>query len=101
MDALHDAEGDDLDDDIAASTTVEAGYPERLEELVRIVELTSSLWRRRLELGLSVTEVARRLGVDPDVVERVEDNDVSAPADLLARYAATLGLSLDYRLLPA
>lgn len=90
-----DAELDDLDADIAATEANEPGYRARLDQLAEVVRVTTSLWARREELGLTVEEVASRSGLSLDEVEAIENNTVDVPFPNLARYAAAVGLRLD------
>ncbi|MDQ6928132.1 MAG: helix-turn-helix domain-containing protein [Actinomycetota bacterium] len=90
-----DSELDDLEVEVAAEEENEPGYRARLDQLAEVVRVTTSLWVRREEIGLSVEEVAIRSGLSLDEVEAVENNAVDAPFPNLARYAAAVGLRLD------
>lgn len=90
-----DSEFDDLDADIAATEENDPEYGARLNQLADVVRVTTSLWKRREQLNLSVTEVASRSGLNLDEVEAIENNAVDAPFPNLARYAAAVGLRLD------
>lgn len=89
------SEFDDLEADIAATEENEPEYRARLDQLAEVVRVTTSLWKCREELSLSVTEVAFRSGLNLDEVEAIENNAVDAPFPNLARYAAAVGLRLD------
>jgi len=62
------------------------------------IQIGEALWRGRLRAGLSLDEVARRIGTDPRMVGALEDSDFSklpsrASTIALARaYAQTVGL---------
>ena len=62
-----------------------------------MVRVTTALWRRREELGLSVDEIARLSGLSLDEVEAIENNAIDTPLNDLARYAGAVGLRLDLR----
>jgi hypothetical protein len=100
-DMADDSEHDDLEADIAASEATEPGYRERLDQLTEVVRLTTSLWNRREELGLSTADVAERSGLTLDEVESIENNAVDTPVPNLARYAGAVGLRLDVRVTAA
>ena len=53
---------------------------------------------RRLELGLSQTEVAARMGTSQSAVARLESGDADLRLSTLERYAAALGQRLDWKL---
>lgn len=90
-----DPELDDLEVDIAASEHAQPGYRALLDQLTEVVLITTSLWSRREELGLSVEDVAARSGLSLAEVESIENNAVDTPVPNLARYAAAVGLRLD------
>ena len=60
--------------------------------------LTGALVSRRVELGLSQTEVAARMGTSQSAVARIESGDADVRLSTLERYAAALGQRLDWRL---
>jgi predicted transcriptional regulator len=60
--------------------------------------LTESLAARRLELGLSQTEVAARMNTSQSAVARIEAGEGDMRLSTLERYAAALGQVLDFRL---
>jgi predicted transcriptional regulator len=60
--------------------------------------LTESLTARRLELGLSQTEVAARMNTSQSAVARIEAGEGDMRLSTLERYAAALGQVLDFRL---
>jgi predicted transcriptional regulator len=63
-------------------------------------QLTSTLVARRVEMGLSQTEVAARMGTSQSAVARLEAGNADARFSTLERYAAALGQQLDWRLGP-
>ena len=60
--------------------------------------LTESLVSRRIELGLSQTEVAARMATSQSAVARIEAGEGDIRLSTLERYAAALGQVLDFRL---
>ena len=60
--------------------------------------LTESLVARRVELGLSQTEVAARMMTSQSAVARIEAGEGDIRLSTLERYAAALGHVLDFRL---
>jgi ribosome-binding protein aMBF1 (putative translation factor) len=60
--------------------------------------LTTALVSRRVELGLSQTEVAARMGTSQSAVARLESGDADIRLSTLERYAAALGQRLDWKL---
>ena len=60
--------------------------------------LAGELVARRVDLGLSQTEVAARMGTSQSAVARLESGDVDVRLSTLERYAAALGISLEFRL---
>jgi transcriptional regulator with XRE-family HTH domain len=60
--------------------------------------LTEALVARRLELGLSQTEVAARMGTSQSAVARIEAGSGDVRLSSLERYAAAVDQVLDWRL---
>lgn len=60
--------------------------------------LTEALVARRLELGLSQTEVAARMGTSQSAVARLEAGSGDVRLSSLERYAAAVDQVLDWRL---
>ena len=60
--------------------------------------LAGDLVARRVELGLSQTEVAARMGTSQSAVARLESGDADIRLSTLERYAAALGVQLGWRL---
>jgi transcriptional regulator with XRE-family HTH domain len=60
--------------------------------------LTAALVARRIELGLSQTEVAARMGTSQSSVARLESGQGDLLLSTLDRYAGALGDRLDWRL---
>jgi predicted transcriptional regulator len=73
-------------------------FPGFAEMARRRHELTETLVARRVELGLSQTEVAARMGTSQSAVARLESGTADLRLSTLERYAAALGQVLDWRL---
>ena len=58
--------------------------------------LADALTATRLELGLSQTEVAARMGTSQSAVARLESGDADIRLSTLERYAAALGRTIDW-----
>jgi len=71
------------------------GFKEMAAKRERMVE---DLVTRRLELGLSQTEVAARMGTSQSSVARLESGEADFRLSTLERYAAAVGRVLDVRL---
>ncbi|MGH9297346.1 MAG: helix-turn-helix domain-containing protein [Acidimicrobiales bacterium] len=71
------------------------GFKEMGERRRVLVHL---LVEHRLELGLTQTEVAARMGTSQSSVARLEAGDSDARVSTLERYAAALDASLEWRL---
>jgi predicted transcriptional regulator len=60
--------------------------------------LADELLARRLELGLSQTEVAARMQTSQSAIARLESGDADVRLSTLERYAAALGQELNLTL---
>jgi predicted transcriptional regulator len=59
--------------------------------------LVDQLVDHRVELGLSQTTVAARMGTSQSAVARLESGEADLRLSTLERYAAALGRSIDWR----
>jgi len=75
--------------------TVFPGFAEWSE---RRRALSEDLAARRVELGMSQTEVAARMGTSQSAVARLESGDADVRLSTLERYADALGERLEWRL---
>jgi len=73
-------------------------FPGFKEMAERRRSLAAELVAVRLELGLSQTEVAARMGTSQSAVARLESGDADVRLSTLERYAAALGRRLDWEL---
>lgn len=60
--------------------------------------LVGELEQRRIELGLTQTEVAARMGTSQSAVARIESGDADVKLSTLERYAAVLDAAISWRL---
>ncbi|MGO8877475.1 MAG: helix-turn-helix domain-containing protein [Acidimicrobiales bacterium] len=75
-------------------------FPGFREMAARRHELVSELEARRLDLGLTQTEVAARMGTSQSAVARLESGDADIRLSTLERYAAALSHELEWHLKP-
>lgn len=68
------------------------------EMAARRLALAEELVARRVELGLSQTDVAARMGTSQSSVARLESGQSDVRMSTLERYAAAIGHVLDWRL---
>ncbi|MDA8283011.1 MAG: helix-turn-helix domain-containing protein [Actinomycetota bacterium] len=73
-------------------------FPGFAEMARRRRSLTQELVSRRVQLGLSQTEVAARMGTSQSAVARLESGTADLRLSTLERYAAALGQVLDWKL---
>jgi predicted transcriptional regulator len=73
-------------------------FPGFKDMAARRERMVDDLVTRRLELGLSQTEVAARMGTSQSAVARLESGEADVRLSTLERYAAALGHVLDVRL---
>jgi transcriptional regulator with XRE-family HTH domain len=73
-------------------------FPGFKEMAERRQSLAAELAAARLDLGLSQTEVAARMGTSQSAVARIESGDADVRLSTLERYASALGQRLDWKL---
>ena len=76
----------------------ETVFPGFREMARRRKDLSVELVRRRQAAGLSQTEVAARMGTSQSAVARLEAGEADVRLSTLERYAAAVGMELDWRL---
>jgi transcriptional regulator with XRE-family HTH domain len=74
------------------------GFPGFKEMAEQRKSLAAALSARRVQLGLSQTEVATRMGTSQSAVARLESGQADLRLSTLERYAAALGQRIDWRL---
>jgi transcriptional regulator with XRE-family HTH domain len=72
-------------------------FPGFREMARRRKELSAELTTRRLSVGLSQTEVAARMGTSQSAVARLEAGEGDIRLSTLERYAAAVGMTLDWQ----
>jgi DNA-binding XRE family transcriptional regulator len=75
-------------------------FPGFKEMAQRRHRLVSELESRRLELGLTQTEVAALMGTSQSAVARLESGGADIRLSTLERYAAALSQEIDFSLRP-
>ena len=73
-------------------------FPGFREMAERRRELSVKLVEHRRSVGLSQTEVAARMGTSQSAVARLEAGEADVRLSTLERYAAAVGLELDWTL---
>ncbi len=73
-------------------------FPGFSEMARRRKDLSAELVSRRLSAGLSQTEVATRMGTSQSAVARLESGECDVRLSTLERYAAAVGLAIDWTL---
>jgi len=73
-------------------------FPGFREMARRRKDLSAELVSRRLELRLSQTEVAARMGTSQSAVARLEAGEADVRLSTVERYAAAVGMTLDWQL---
>jgi transcriptional regulator with XRE-family HTH domain len=76
----------------------ETVFPGFREMAQRRRSLAAALSAKRVELGLSQTEVAARMKTSQSAVARLESGEADLRLSTLERYAAALGQRLDWKL---
>ncbi|CDG88128.1 helix-turn-helix transcriptional regulator [Xenorhabdus bovienii] len=69
-------------------------YQDADQELA-IVEM---LYQMREHAGLSKSELAKKLGISPSAITRLEGNPLGASVKTLSRYASACGANIDIRM---
>jgi ribosome-binding protein aMBF1 (putative translation factor) len=89
---------DDLDDLIAARALANPGFPSMVEAQLQRRQFQRALAEHRQALGLSQSEVARRMGTSQSAVARVEAGEIDPKASTLQRYAIAIGYEIELSL---
>jgi len=76
----------------------ETVFPGFASMAARRRDLTEALVSRRLQLGLTQTQVAATMGTSQSAVARLETGDGDVRLSTLERYAAALGGEIRWRL---
>ena len=92
---------DDLDVFIAERAADNPELPGMVEAHLQRRRLQRGLAEHRIVVGLSQTEVARRMGTSQSAVARIEAADIDAKVSTLQRYALAIGYQIEFSLRPA
>lgn len=92
------ADRDDLEDFIAERAAANAEFPALVDAHLQRRRLQRALAGKRQELGISQTEVARRMGTSQSAVARIEAGEVDAKVSTLQRYALAIGFEIEFSL---
>ncbi len=88
---------DFLDEVVEERTRANPAFPELVDAAVRTRALLRDLAARRLELGLSQTQVAARMGTSQSSLARLEGGDTDPRISTVERYALVLGEELSLK----
>ena len=89
---------DFLDEIVAERSAATPGFPQLVEAAYERRRLLRALAAKREELGLSQTQVAARMGTSQSSVARLEAGEADARLSTLERFAAALGVRLQWSL---
>jgi len=78
----------------------ESVFPGFREMAERRRQLSVTLVEHRKAIGLSQTEVAARMGTSQSAVARLEAGEADVRLSTIERYAAAVGLQVDWQLEP-
>jgi ribosome-binding protein aMBF1 (putative translation factor) len=88
---------DFLDEVVGERGRRNPAFPELVEAARRRRQLLRELGTKREKLGLSQTTVAARMGTSQSAVARLESGEIDAKLSTVERFAAALGLRIDWR----
>ena len=88
---------DFLDEIVDERSTRNAEFPELVEAALRRRQLLRELATKRVELGISQTIVAARMGTSQSAVARLEAGEMDAKFSTVERFAAALGQKVEWR----
>jgi DNA-binding XRE family transcriptional regulator len=88
---------DFVDEIVSERTLRNPDFPKMVDAALRARELLASLVDRRLEMGLSQTLVAARMGTSQSALARIETGDSDPRLSTVERYALALGDELAHR----
>ena len=94
-------EEEDFMDELTREATAKNPYfPEMVDAQTRKYELLEALAARRVELGLSRAEVAKRLGIRSFTLESLERGESNPKLSIVMHLALILGQTLEVRPAP-
>ncbi|AYA41688.1 helix-turn-helix transcriptional regulator [Xenorhabdus nematophila] len=65
----------------------------------RELAIVEMLYQMRERAGLSKSELAKKLGISPSAITRLEGNPLGASVKTLSRYASACGANFDIRMI--
>jgi ribosome-binding protein aMBF1 (putative translation factor) len=92
---------DELDDYIAERARRNSEFPALVDAHLQRRRLQRALAGKRQELGISQTEVAKRMSTSQSAVARIEAGEIDAKVSTLQRYALAIGFEIEFSLRPA
>ena len=92
---------DFLDELIAERSAVSPEFPTVLAEAVARRELLRALADERTNQGISQTKIAAAMDTSQSFVARLETSAADTKLSTIERYASTLGMKVQFRLLRA
>jgi transcriptional regulator with XRE-family HTH domain len=98
---IHTSEPDALDEMIAERTAANPHFPELLAAAQRRRELLRTLAEERRHRAVSQTQLAATMNTSQSTLARLETSAADTKLSTVERYAAALGLRVEYRLVEA
>lgn len=92
---------DDLEAFIAGRAADNPAFPGMVEAHLQRRRLQRALAEHRVAVGMSQTDVARRMGTSQSAVARIEAAEIDAKVSTLQRYALAIGYEIEFSLRPA
>jgi ribosome-binding protein aMBF1 (putative translation factor) len=93
------ADDDFLSEIIAERTKTDPNFPALVDAALKERWLLRALAARRIELGLSQTVVAARMGTSQSAVARLERGEADPKLSTIERFAAALGATIEWQLI--
>jgi DNA-binding XRE family transcriptional regulator len=94
MDPEEDDEQDFLEELLTEYSQRDPDFMALFEAGMRTRQLLRALAAKRVELGLSLKEVAKRMEVKPSVVDSLERGELNPKMSLIERFAVALGVKV-------
>ncbi|HEY4097529.1 MAG TPA: helix-turn-helix transcriptional regulator [Baekduia sp.] len=98
---FEDDEGPDfLDELIAEETALDPDFPVKLQALIERRDLLAKLNAERERQAMSQASVAAAMATSQSTIARLESAGTDTKLSTVERYAATLGMRIEYHLVP-
>jgi len=98
---MADQEMDFLDEVIAESTALNPGFPQMMDLARRNREVLTALRKERKRSKVSQKSVALAMGTTQSAVSELEKSAGDAMFSTIEKYAAAIGFTVQFHLLPA